>query len=64
PLGLADARATARRLVEEAGVVSIPVSAFVRADQQESYGSLLRFAYCKRPAVIAEAAASVGAFRA
>lgn len=66
PAGMPDARVAARRLVEEAGVVSIPVSAFVRADagtdaDTEGYRSLLRFAYCKRPAVIAEASARIAA---
>jgi N-succinyldiaminopimelate aminotransferase len=53
-LGHADAQELALRLPREAGVVAIPVSAFV-ADPHGETRSLLRFAFCKRDAVLDEA---------
>ncbi|HET8952377.1 MAG TPA: aminotransferase class I/II-fold pyridoxal phosphate-dependent enzyme, partial [Solirubrobacteraceae bacterium] len=43
-----------RELVERAGVVAIPTSVFY--DDEEAGRSLVRFAFCKREAVIDEAA--------
>ncbi|WBU39319.1 aminotransferase class I/II-fold pyridoxal phosphate-dependent enzyme [Homoserinibacter sp. YIM 151385] len=57
--GMPDARAAARRLVEEAGVVAIPLDAFVRRESAAEHAGLLRFAICKRPEVIAEAAGRI-----
>jgi N-succinyldiaminopimelate aminotransferase len=48
PLGFADAAALCRTLPALAGVVAVPVSAFVRDDHAENYASLVRFAYCKK----------------
>ncbi|GAA3693264.1 aminotransferase class I/II-fold pyridoxal phosphate-dependent enzyme [Zhihengliuella alba] len=56
PLGVADARELAYRLPESLGVAAIPVTAFVHPGAREDYASLLRFAFCKRPDVLAEAA--------
>lgn len=42
------------RLPERCGVVAIPTSAFY--DDQAAAGTLVRFAFCKRESVIAEAA--------
>jgi N-succinyldiaminopimelate aminotransferase len=54
PLGHGDAEALCLRLPHEAGVVAIPVSAFV-ADPAGETRSLVRFAFCKREAVLDEA---------
>ncbi len=48
PLGFPDGRAFCRELPSLAGVVAVPVSAFVRDDHADAYASLVRFAYCKR----------------
>jgi N-succinyldiaminopimelate aminotransferase len=53
PLGVQDAAAWCRALPERAGVVAIPTSAFY--DDAEAGRTLVRFAFCKRPAVIEEA---------
>ena len=49
-----DGVAFCRELVERAGVVAIPTSVFY--DDEEAGRSLVRFAFCKREAVIDEAA--------
>ena len=43
--------------LERAGVVGVPVSAFVHPDRQDAYRSLVRFAFCKRHAVLEDASA-------
>jgi N-succinyldiaminopimelate aminotransferase len=53
PLGARDAREWCRALPERAGVVAIPTSAFY-GDAQAGR-TLVRFAFCKREEVIAEA---------
>src|SRR5690606_5599413 len=55
PLGEPDADALARRLPELAGVVGVPLTAFVHPDRRAPYRSSLRFAFCKRAEVIEEA---------
>jgi N-succinyldiaminopimelate aminotransferase len=50
-----DDRTFARRLIAEAGVAAIPPSAFYVRDVDEGR-RLLRFAFCKRPATLEEAA--------
>ena len=55
PLGHPDATALARALPERVGVVGIPVSALVSAEHRDRFGSLLRFAFCKRVDLIEEA---------
>jgi N-succinyldiaminopimelate aminotransferase len=54
PLGATDAAAFCRDLATTAGVVGIPVSAF--AATPDAYPGLVRFAFCKRPEVLHEAA--------
>jgi N-succinyldiaminopimelate aminotransferase len=57
PLGYADAAQFCRELPGRAGVVGIPVSAFVREGNRADYASFVRFAYCKRVSVLEDAAA-------
>jgi N-succinyldiaminopimelate aminotransferase len=56
PLGHPDAVELCRLLPELAGVVAIPLTAFVRPERRPDYASLVRFAFCKRREVLAEAA--------
>lgn len=63
PLGFADAVTACRRLAEVAGVVAIPVSAFLANPADPSGRTLVRFAACKRDGVIAEAGERLAAFR-
>jgi N-succinyldiaminopimelate aminotransferase len=56
-LGYEDARAFCLQLPELAGMVGVPVSAFVRPDHADGYRSLVRFAFCKRRSVLEDAAA-------
>ncbi len=55
PLGYDDGAALCRELPDRAGVVGVPVSAFVHADRQHAVRSLVRFAFCKRRDVLEEA---------
>ena len=60
PLGLpgpegADGEAFCRALPHRAGVVAIPSQVFY--DHREQGAPYVRFAFCKRPEVLAEAAA-------
>ncbi|MBX5441815.1 MAG: aminotransferase class I/II-fold pyridoxal phosphate-dependent enzyme [Solirubrobacteraceae bacterium] len=61
PLGHDDARELCLRLPREAGVVAIPVAAFV-ADPAGETRALLRFAFCKREPVLAEAVERLAAW--
>jgi N-succinyldiaminopimelate aminotransferase len=63
PLGFTDAVYACRRLAETAGVVAIPVSAFLADPADPSARTLVRFAACKSDEVIADAAARLAAFR-
>ncbi|MET4580637.1 N-succinyldiaminopimelate aminotransferase [Conyzicola nivalis] len=56
PLGFDDAEEFCRRLPSLAGVVGIPISAFVSHGNRAEYSSLVRFAYCKRVSVLEDAA--------
>jgi N-succinyldiaminopimelate aminotransferase len=56
PLGYPDATEFCRALPELAGVVAIPLTAFVRPEHREPYRSLVRFAFCKRDEVLHRAA--------
>jgi N-succinyldiaminopimelate aminotransferase len=56
-----DGTAFCRELVERAGVVAIPTRVFY--DDEEAGRSLVRFAFCKREAVIDEAARRLAAAR-
>ncbi|CAH0131375.1 putative N-succinyldiaminopimelate aminotransferase DapC [Microbacterium foliorum] len=60
-LGGADAAQFCRELPERAGVVAIPLSAFVSAERRDEYAGLVRFAACKRIDVLQEAAARLSA---
>ena len=64
PLGFDDASVFARRLPELAGVVGIPVTAFVRPENRAPYASLMRFAFCKRQDVLENASARLAALGA
>ena len=60
PLGPAfaragDAAAFCRELPALAGVVAVPMTAFVRPEHRAQYASLVRFAFCKRVEVLEEA---------
>jgi N-succinyldiaminopimelate aminotransferase len=55
PLGVDDAMAFCRSLPERAGLVAIPLAAFVHPDRASQVRSLVRFAFCKRDEVLDEA---------
>lgn len=55
PLGGADAAAFCRALPDRAGVVAIPLTAFVSEARRDEYSGLIRFAACKRVDVLEEA---------
>ncbi|KZE92786.1 putative N-succinyldiaminopimelate aminotransferase DapC [Agromyces sp. NDB4Y10] len=57
PLGASDAAAFCRELPHRAGVVGVPVTAFVHPDRRDSVRTLVRFAFCKRREVLEEASA-------
>ncbi|MDR5698969.1 aminotransferase class I/II-fold pyridoxal phosphate-dependent enzyme [Agromyces aerolatus] len=57
PVGWDDAEALCRRLPELAGVVGVPVSAFVPAEHRGDVAGLVRFAFCKRRDILEEASA-------
>ncbi|QKS17175.1 aminotransferase class I/II-fold pyridoxal phosphate-dependent enzyme [Curtobacterium sp. Csp2] len=63
PLGYDDARALCLELPRLAGVVGVPVSAFVRPEHAPGYRSLVRFAFCKRRSVLEDAVDRLGALR-
>ncbi len=56
PLGYNDADELCRLLPELAGVVAVPVTAFVHPERRSEYGSLLRFAFCKKFELLERAA--------
>ena len=59
PLGVTDAAEFSRRLPELAGVVGIPVTAFVRPDTRAEFSTHLRFAFCKRRELLELASAQL-----
>ncbi len=63
-LGGTDAAAFCRTLPERAGVVAIPLSAFVSEARRNEYSGLVRFAACKRVDVLEEAASRLARFPA
>lgn len=63
-LGGTDAAAFCRALPERAGVVAIPLSAFVSEARRHEYSGLVRFAACKRVEVLEEAASRLARFSA
>jgi len=62
-LGATDADEFCRELPERAGVVAIPLTAFVSPGHRDRYRSLVRFAACKRVEVIEEAAQRLATLR-
>ncbi|MET4638240.1 aminotransferase class I/II-fold pyridoxal phosphate-dependent enzyme [Mycetocola sp. 2940] len=62
-LGAVDAVEFCRQLPSRAGVVGIPITAFVHEDRHEDYRSLVRFAFCKKRSVLSDAAARLAALR-
>lgn len=52
---LNDAAEVARKMPERVGVAAIPMSAFVHPENHQDYQGLLRFAFCKKREVIADA---------
>ena len=63
-LGGTDAADFCRALPERAGVVAIPLTAFVSPAQRSAYAGLVRFAACKRIDVLEEAAARLAGLNA
>lgn len=63
PLGFSDAAALCRQLPELAGVVAVPISAFVSETNKAHYGSLVRFAFCKRVDVLERASSQLATLR-
>lgn len=61
PLGAADAATFCRELPERAGVVAIPLTAFVTPGHRADYATLVRFAACKRTEVLDDAVARLAA---
>ena len=56
PLGAGDAADFCRALPHTAGVVAIPMTAFVTPEHRAQYATLVRFAACKRVDVLEDAA--------
>ncbi|GAA2012221.1 aminotransferase class I/II-fold pyridoxal phosphate-dependent enzyme [Microbacterium ulmi] len=63
PLGATDAAAFCRMLPARAGVVAIPLTAFVTPARAGDYATLVRFAACKRVEVLEEAASRLADLR-
>jgi N-succinyldiaminopimelate aminotransferase len=63
PLGATDADAFCRELPARAGVVGIPLTAFVSPAHRDRYATLVRFAACKRVEVLADAAERLAGMR-
>ena len=55
PFGVDDGAAFCRSLPDLAGVVAVPISAFVSDANKYDYRSLVRFAFCKRVDVLEQA---------
>ena len=58
-LGYPDSAEFCRALPELAGVVAIPLTAFVHEENRHEYRSLVRFAFCKRVEVLERASAQL-----
>ncbi|GAA1206658.1 aminotransferase class I/II-fold pyridoxal phosphate-dependent enzyme [Rhodoglobus aureus] len=63
PLGVTDAAEFCRTLPDLAGVVGIPVTAFVHPGNHGDYNTLIRFAFCKRTDVLDRAAAQLSGMK-
>jgi len=64
PLGARDAAQFCRELPERAGVVAIPLTAFVTREHRGDYATLVRFAACKRTGVLQDAVTRLAALSA
>ncbi|MGA7147519.1 MAG: aminotransferase class I/II-fold pyridoxal phosphate-dependent enzyme [Microbacterium sp.] len=62
-LGATDAAVFCRALPARAGVVAIPLTAFVTSEHRTEYATLVRFAACKRIEVLEDAAGRLAASR-
>lgn len=63
PLGFDNADQAALALPELAGVVGIPLTAFVRDNNRQPFNTKLRFAFCKKVDVIERAVAQLSELR-
>jgi len=63
PLGITNAAEFCRALPALAGVVAVPVTAFVRPEGRDDYRSLLRFAFCKKVDLLERAAAQLSGLK-
>ncbi|MCR2793085.1 pyridoxal phosphate-dependent aminotransferase [Microbacterium sp. zg.Y625] len=63
PLGATDAAQFCRELPGRAGVVAIPLTAFVTGEHRGDYATLLRFAACKRTDVLEDAVTRLAALK-
>lgn len=63
PLGATDAAAFCRELPERAGVVGVPLTAFVTREHRADYATFVRFAACKRLEVLEDAALRLAGLR-
>ena len=63
PLGVTDAAEFCRALPALAGVVAVPLTAFVHPDRRDGYDTLVRFAFCKRVEVLERAASQLAGLR-
>jgi N-succinyldiaminopimelate aminotransferase len=63
PLGVTDAAEFCRALPALAGVVAVPLTAFVHPDRRDGYATLVRFAFCKRVEVLERAASQLAGLR-
>ncbi|WP_105565385.1 aminotransferase class I/II-fold pyridoxal phosphate-dependent enzyme [Microbacterium halophytorum] len=64
PLGARDASDFCRELPRSAGVVGVPLTAFVTPENRDRYATLVRFAACKRVDVLEEASRRLAALSA
>jgi N-succinyldiaminopimelate aminotransferase len=63
PLGVTDAADFCRALPGLAGVVGVPLSAFVHPDRRDGFSTLVRFAFCKKVDLLERAAAQLAELR-
>lgn len=62
-LGFSSGDELCRSLPSRAGVAAVPVSAFVTPEHRAPFATLVRFAFCKKRDVLAEAASRLAALR-